>query len=156
MGTPNLQSCTDTYYVFLKHPYVRKLLHNYFLVMYFPNTYINCSLKLLLIRWTKIAIRLARRINVVTKSLKKCLNAYNTGFDSSCHLSWEEAVNLSSQIYVDCLYSESIIPNSVKYQALQFFKQILRAEEEIVRIKDEMLNCVHHYIGAYECLVTQI
>lgn len=87
--------------------------------------------------------------------MKKFLNAYNAGIDSSCHLSWEEAVNLSSQIYVDCLYSESTIPNSVKYQAVQFFQQMLRAEEEIVRIKNEMLNCVHHYIGAHECLVRQ-
>ena len=104
----------------------------------------------------KIAIRLARRINVVTKSLKKCLNGYNTGIDSSCHLSWEEAVNLSSQIYVDCLYSESTIPNSVKHQAVQFYQQSLRSEEEIVRINTEMLNCVHHYIGAHESLIQQI
>lgn len=32
---------------------------------------------------------------------------------------------------------------------------MLRAEEEIVRIKNEMLNCVHHYIDAHKCLVRQ-
>ena len=62
----------------------------------------------------------------------------------------------SSQIYVDCLYSESTIPNSIKYQAVQFYQRLLRAEEEIVRIRNEMLNCVHHYIGAHECLVRQV
>ena len=104
----------------------------------------------------KIAIRLARWITVVTKSLKKCLNAYNIGIDESCHLSWEEAVNLSNQIYTDCLYSDSTIPNLVKCQAVQFYQEKCRAEEEIVRIKEEMLNCVHHYIGIHECLSNQI
>lgn len=103
----------------------------------------------------KIAIRLSRRITVVTKSLKKCLNTYNTGIDASCHLSWVEAVNLSSEIYTDCFYSDSAIPNSIKYQAVQFYQQMSRAEEEVVRIKDEMLNCVHHFIGIYECLIRQ-
>ncbi len=101
----------------------------------------------------KIAIRLARRITVVTKSLKKCLNEYNTGINPLCHLSWPEAVNLSSQIYADCLYSESTVPNSMKYQAVQFYQQISRAQEEVVRIKDEMLNCIHYYIGIYEHLI---
>lgn len=80
------------------------------------------------------------------------MNAYNSGIDASCHLPWVEAVNLSSQIYTDCLYSDSTVPNSIKYQAVQFYQQICRAKEEIVRIKDEMMNCVHYYIGIYESL----
>lgn len=36
-----------------------------------------------------------------------------------------------------------------KNQAVQFYQPISRAEEEIIRIKDEVLNCVHHYIGIY-------
>ena len=51
---------------------------------------------LLCVDGQKIAIRLSRRIAVVSKLLKKSLALYNSGIDASCHLSWSEAIGLSS------------------------------------------------------------
>ena len=101
----------------------------------------------------KIAIRLSRRITVVSKLLKESLALYNSGIDSSCHLTWSEAISLSSQIYKDYLFDESPVPSVVKYQAVQLHHQISRSEEEIARIKTEICDCVNHYIDVHECLL---
>ena len=104
----------------------------------------------------KIAIRLARRISVVTKMLKKNLTAYNSDIDVSSHLSWSEATDLSSEFYRSCLFSDSTIPDTVKHQAVQHYHQIARAKEELARIKGEMANCVNHYISTFELLMKQV
>lgn len=88
--------------------------------------------------------------------LKKNLAAFNSGINVSSHLSWSEATDLSSELYRDCLYSNSTIPTTVKYQAVQLYHQISRAKEELARIKSEMKNCVDHYITNYETLVKQV
>ena len=103
----------------------------------------------------KIAIRLARRITVVSKMLKKSLAAYNSGIDESSHLSWTDAADSSSQLYRDCLYSDSDVPATAKYQAVQLYHQISRAEEE-ARIRSEMKNCIDHYISMYKELMKQV
>lgn len=82
--------------------------------------------------------------------------AYNSGIDESSHLSWSDAADLSSQLYRDCLYSDSDVPAAVKYQAVQLYHQISRAEEEKARIKSEMKNCVDYYISMYEALMKQV
>ena len=46
----------------------------------------------------KIAIRLSRRINVVTKSLIKPLAEYNDGLDSSSCLTWEQITDLTISV----------------------------------------------------------
>ena len=97
----------------------------------------------------KIAIRLSRRIAVVSKLLKKSLALHNSGIDASCHLLWNEAI----EIYQDCLFDESSVPTVVKYQAVQLHHQICRSEEEIERIKTKMCDCVNHYIDVYEYLL---
>ena len=108
---------------------------------------------LLCVDGQKIAIRLSRRIAVVSKLLKKSLALYNSGIDASCHLLWSEAIGLSSQIYKDCLFDESSVPTVVKYQAVKLHHRISRSEEEIARIKTEMCNCVNHYIDVHEYLL---
>ena len=94
---------------------------------------------------------------MVSKLLKKSLAAYNSGIDESSHLSWNDAADLSSQLYRECLYSDdSNIPAAAKYQAVQLHHQISRAEEEEARIRSEMKNCVDHYIRMYEALKKQV
>ena len=88
--------------------------------------------------------------------LKKSLAAYNSGIDESSHLSWTDAADLSSQLYRDCLYSDSDVPAIAKYQAVQLYHQISRAEEEEARIRSEMKNCVDHYISVYKELMKQV
>lgn len=104
----------------------------------------------------KIAIRLSRRINVVTKSLKKSLAEYNSGLDSLSCLTWEQVTDLSQQIHDGCLFSESSVPSIVKSQAIRLHNNMLRAEEEISRLKEEMSNCVQHFIGIYNNLAGKI
>ena len=104
----------------------------------------------------KIAIRLARRITLVNKMLKKSLAAYNSGIDESSHLSWSDAADLCTQLYRDCLYSDSDVPAPAKYQAVQLHHQISRAKEEEARIRSEMKNCVDHYINMHTQLMKQV
>ena len=88
--------------------------------------------------------------------LKKNLADCNSGINVSSHLSWSEATDLSSELYRDCLYSDSTIPATVKYQAVQLYHQICRAKEELARIRSEMENCVNHYISIYETLSKKV
>ena len=104
----------------------------------------------------KIAVRLSRRINVVTKSLKKSLAEYNAGLDSLSCLTWEQVTDLSQQIHDGCLFSETSIPSIIKSQAIRLYNNMVRAEEEITRLKEEMSNCIQHFIGIYNYLTTRI
>ena len=104
----------------------------------------------------KIAIRLSRRINVVTKSLKKSLAEYNDGLDSSSCLTWVQITDLSQQIHDGCLFSETSIPSVIKTQAIRSYNNMLRAEEEITRLKEEMSNCIQYFIGIYNQLTGEI
>ena len=104
----------------------------------------------------KIAIRLSRRITVVTKSLRKSLAEYNAGLDPSSCLTWEQVTDLSQQIHDECLFSESSIPSIVKSQAIQLYNSMFRAEEEISRLKEEMSNCTQYFIGIYNHLTGKI
>ena len=103
----------------------------------------------------KIAIRLSRRINVVTKSLKKSMAEYNAGLDSLSCLTWEQVTNLSQQIHDGCLFSETAIPSIIKSQAIRLYNNMLRAEE-ITRLKEKMSNCIQHFIGIYNYLTQTI
>ena len=47
----------------------------------------------------KIAIRLSRRITVVTRQLKKVLNEYNSKSSTTNRMSWEDATTLSVYIH---------------------------------------------------------
>ena len=125
------------------------------------NTYLlhhkqHCRLAVFFLDGQKIAIRLARRITVVNKMLKKSLAFYNSGIDESSHLQWSDAADLSSHLYRDCLYSDSDVPAAAKYQAVQLYHQINRAKEEEARIRSEMKNCADHYISMYEALMKQV
>ena len=104
----------------------------------------------------KIAVRLSRRINVVTKSLRKSLAEYNAGLDSLSCLTWEQVTDLSQQIHSGCLFSESSIPSVIKSQAIRLYNNMLRAEEEINRLKEEMSNCMQYFINIYNHLTSKI
>ena len=104
----------------------------------------------------KIAVRLSRRINVVTKSLRKSLAEYNTGLNSLSSLTWEQVTDLSQQIHDGCLFSETSIPSTIKSQATRLYNNMLRAEEEITRLKEEMSNCMQHFISIYDYLTRAI
>ena len=94
----------------------------------------------------KIAIRLSRRINVVSKQLKNTMSKYNSGLNNHQQLTWEEATNLNNELYKGIIFASAEIPPSVKLQAVQHHHRVARAKEEILRLKEEMINVTDHYI----------
>lgn len=86
----------------------------------------------------KIAIRLSRRINVVSKQLKNTLSKYNSGLNNHQQLTWEEATDLSNELYKGIIFASTEIPSSIKLQAVQQHHRVARAKEEISRLKEEM------------------
>ena len=99
---------------------------------------------------------MSRRINVVTKSLKRSLAEYNEGLDPSSCLTWEQVTDLSQQINDGCIFSKSSVPSIIKSQAVRLYNSKLRAEEEISRLKEEMSNCMEYFTGIYNCLTEKI
>ena len=104
----------------------------------------------------KIAIWLSQRITVVTRSLRKSLADYNAGLDPASCLTCKQVTDLSQQIHDGCLFSNACIPSTIKSQAIQLLNAILRAEEEISRLNEEMLNCIEHFVRVYEYLIGKI
>lgn len=113
-------------------------------------TYILC------IDGQKIAIRLSRRIDVVSKQLKNTLSKYNSGLNELQQLTWEEATDLSNELYRGSVFASNEIPPSVKLQAVQQNHRIARAQEEIVRLKEEMDSCARHFIEKYQTISDRI
>ncbi len=101
----------------------------------------------------KIAIRLSRRITTVTKQLKTYLSKHNARCPVASQLSWEDVSKLSDQSGSHSAYTESDVPNNLKYQAVRLRHQSARASEEITRLQSEMKNCVDHYTSKHEYLV---
>lgn len=77
------------------------------------------------------------------------MNKYNAATTSQ--LSWDDlSTESSSQAVI--YHDESEVPNYVKHQAVRALHQCSRSSEEVLRIKDEMRNCVHHYLSIYDML----
>ena len=73
-----------------------------------------------------IAIRLSRRINVVSKQLKLKLETFNSKHPPAERITWESVTQLDA----DRLHT---IPRSTKYQAVRLFHTAARANEEEFR-----------------------
>ena len=67
-----------------------------------------------------------------------------------------QVTDLSQQIHDGCLFSNACIPSTIKSQAIRLLNTILRAEEEISRLNEEMLNCIEHFVRVYEYLIGKI
>ena len=104
----------------------------------------------------KIAVRLSRRINVVSKQLKNSLSKYNSDLNQMSQLTWEEVTDLTNSIYSGCIFSTTEVPIAIKARAVQLYHQTNRAQEEILRLKEEMSCCVQHYIAKYQLLCDRI
>lgn len=104
----------------------------------------------------KIAIRLSRRINVVSKQLKSTLSKYNAGLNNHQQLTWEEATDLSNEIYRGSIFPSTEIPSSIKLQAVQQHHRVARAKEEISKLKEEMNSVTEHYILKYQSISERI
>lgn len=80
-----------------------------------------------------IAIRLSRRITVVTRQLKSSVEKYNATHPSS-QVTWDDVVKFNS-------FDQSF----PKHQAIRLLQKIQRAEEETHRLLEDMKNTIFHY-----------
>lgn len=104
----------------------------------------------------KIAIRLSRRINIVSKQLKNTLSRYNSGLNNHQQLTWEEATDLSNELYKGIIFASTEIPSSIKLQAVQQHQRVVRAKEEISWLKEEMNSVTEHYILKHQTISERI
>jgi len=100
----------------------------------------------------KIAIRLSRRINVVSKQLKTTINRYNVNQPPSIQVQWKDATDLSNDIYKGAVFTSSSTPHYIKAQAVELLQKISRCKEEITRLDKEMKCCSQHFITKYKGL----
>jgi len=56
---------------------------------------------------------------------------------------------------VACLQTPLFHPQK-KSQAIKLLDIMIRAEEEIDRLKEEMFHCIEHFISMYSCLIGKI
>ena len=96
-----------------------------------------------------IAIRLSRRINVVTKQLKSKLEMFNSKHPPAERITWEGVTQLDAD-------QPHTIPRCSKYQAVRLFHKAARANEEEFRIISEMRNTIKHYLCKLEVISAAI
>lgn len=87
----------------------------------------------------RIAIRLSRRINVVSKSLRCAIVKFNSQRPVSQTITWEGITQLGAN-------QPGCIPQSIQYKAVRLHHSVARATEEEFRILAEMRNTVQHYL----------
>ena len=129
----------------LKSKYAGMLIHISVLRVYF----IISFLIYFYIAGQSIAIRLSRRINVVSKQLKLKLETFNSKHPPAERITWESVTQLDA----DRLHT---IPHSTKYQAVRLFHKAARANEEEFRVISEMRNTIQHYLSKLEVITAAI
>ena len=51
----------------------------------------------------------------------------------------------AENVLSECAYSEPLIPNNIKRQAVQYLQSIKRSSEEKSRLEVEMINMMEYY-----------
>ncbi|XP_065900357.1 uncharacterized protein [Dysidea avara] len=93
-----------------------------------------------------IAVRLSRRITTVNSHMKAMLNNFNEGLPVDDRMSWEAACNIHHHSYTASLTNPvDSIPLEVKHEAVQKFQTIVRSNEEMMLLTQEMSNCLEYY-----------
>ncbi len=104
---------------------------------------ITCIFSLLNTDGQYLASRLARSITSESAKLKGLLSEFNTLAPESDKLSWQEVTDLSSTIWFrGVLQSDSRVPKSIKLEAIAAHHMLLRADEELTLIKQEMISVI--------------
>lgn len=96
-----------------------------------------------------LASRLSKSIVKESESLKQLIKEYNKLVSPDEHLLWADVTDLSSSLYqqsFDPSAEESMVPRSVKIEAIKYHYLSLRAQEDIDLLKEEMNNVIQHYV----------
>ena len=95
-----------------------------------------------------LASRLSKTITKESDALKKLLKEYNELVQESEKLTWTEVTDLSSSIYsISHEDSISMVPRSVRLEAIKYHFLSIHAQEEISLLKNEMKNVVDYYVN---------
>ena len=93
-----------------------------------------------------IAVRLSRRITTVNSHMKAMLNDFNEGLPVDDRMSWEAACNIHRHSYTASLTNPvDSIPLEVKHEAVKKFQTIVRSNEEMMLLTQEMSNFLEYY-----------
>lgn len=102
-----------------------------------------------------LAVRLSRRITVVSSQLKALISQHNQLAPEAQKLTWDSANDLNAHTSV--VYpSHPSVPASVKKESCQAVLAIDRAREEITMVKEEMSNVFDHYMQEHRSLSISI
>jgi len=93
-----------------------------------------------------IAIRLSRRINVVTKQLKSKLAIINAARCPTRRITWEQVTQLDGTDF----------PVSLRHNAVRLYHTIARADEEEYTVLKEMRNTAKYYLDKLKELNEQL
>lgn len=100
-----------------------------------------------------MAARVSKSITAASLQLKKNLKQYNAipGVEL---LTWQDVTNLSSPLWLFDVFNNNMqqIPKSIKLAAITNHHLILRADEEIDMLKQEMTNTLQFYKHELEAL----
>lgn len=94
-----------------------------------------------------VSSRLSKSINNASAKLKKLLTEYNSYNIYS--LAWEDVTDLSSHVWYEGILrgNDKDIPNSVKLKAIEKYHIMIRCEEEISYLREDMIQTVAFYIN---------
>ena len=101
-----------------------------------------------------LASRLSKRITTVSKQLKKLISTYNENVPGNEQVTWQSAneFSLDQQLERSQPAGAPNLPRGVKHQAVKQLQLVKRSSEEITRLKEDMTNCLHHYVGELQQL----
>lgn len=104
-----------------------------------------------------LAVRLSRRITVVSSQLKAMINQHNMLTTAETQkLTWESANDLNAHSIGVIYPSHPTVPASVKKESCQAVLLMDRAKEEIAMINEEMNNVFDHYMQEHRSLSISI
>lgn len=115
--------------------------------------------KLKLLDGQYLASRLSRSISAQSSLLKKLLARYNS---LSCvmpadHLTWTHATDLSlEQCVRGSLDCDTRVPKKVKFEAIKHHHLLLRCDEELKMLCDEMKSCLAFYHEDWKQLTSAV
>ena len=112
-----------------------------------------------------MASRISRLINKQTEKLKVLLNNYNKLVGADDCITWEDVTNLESSFWLQDDNLQSVVPKSIRLQAINLLSKFHRALEEMHLLDEEMINVLIHHsqdhaaltntIRSLECSATQ-
>ena len=103
-----------------------------------------------------MASRLSRSITTQSRKLRLLLAEYNATVSSVEQLSWDDATDLTSSLWLVFHGNDFLVPRSVRITAISILMKSKRAVEELQLLKSELNNVLKFHIDQHAALVDTI